>query len=302
MSDQDAKSRALVLGGGGPVGVAWELGLAAGLLESGVDLSQAAFVVGTSAGSISGAILKSGEDLDQLVSTVGEMFDRSAGTSGVDQLPTDGLSMVMEMIMGPADDEEVSEEELRARIGQGALEAETITEQQFVNSLGEVFSERHWPEGFACTAVDAHTGAFQIWDESSDVPLDRAIASSCSVPYIYPPITINGRRYVDGGMRSPLNADLAAGHDAVVVVSCMMMDLPPFFDDPRIKRFFDAQRASLDHLESTSGSVELIAPDEEFLNVSGFGMSLMDFSKVREAAEAGIRLGKQEAPRIADSW
>jgi len=47
--------RALVLGGGGPVGVAWESGLLAGLAEHGADVSDADLFVGTSAGSIVGS-------------------------------------------------------------------------------------------------------------------------------------------------------------------------------------------------------------------------------------------------------
>jgi NTE family protein len=50
-------TRALVLGGGGPVGVAWEAGLAAGLAEQGVRLADADLFVGTSAGSVVGAQL-----------------------------------------------------------------------------------------------------------------------------------------------------------------------------------------------------------------------------------------------------
>ncbi len=294
--------RALVLGGGGPVGVAWELGIAAGLLASGVDLAQADLVVGTSAGSITGALLKGGDDVHDLAATVGDLFDRNASGSGADQVPAEGLAKVMETMMGSAASEDLSEDELRAQIGAGALAATTISEDAFVDSIGAIFRGREWPLGFACTAVDAVSGAFQIWDRTSEVQLERAIASSCSVPYIYPPITIGDRRYIDGGMRSPLNADLAAGHDKVIVVSCMVMALPPMFDDPRIAGYFEAQQRSLDDLAAGGAAVEVIAPDDEFLNLSGYGMALMDFSKVRDAAEAGIRLGKREADRLRVHW
>ena len=53
-------TRALVLGGGGPVGIAWEIGLAAGLEQEGVRLADADFIVGTSAGSVVGATLAFG--------------------------------------------------------------------------------------------------------------------------------------------------------------------------------------------------------------------------------------------------
>src|SRR5215203_317444 len=66
MADSAAGSTALLLGGGGVTGVAWEIGLLAGLAEAGLDLSGADLVVGTSAGSVVGAQLTSGAELEAL--------------------------------------------------------------------------------------------------------------------------------------------------------------------------------------------------------------------------------------------
>src|SRR3954464_14941252 len=66
MSDQ---RRALVLGGGGITGVAWEIGVLAGLADAGVDLTGADLVVGTSAGSVVGAQVTTGGNL-------GDLFER----------------------------------------------------------------------------------------------------------------------------------------------------------------------------------------------------------------------------------
>lgn len=54
--------RALVLGGSGNVGVAWEIAVLAGLFEGGVDVRSADLVIGTSAGSVVGAIMAHGRD------------------------------------------------------------------------------------------------------------------------------------------------------------------------------------------------------------------------------------------------
>ena len=62
-------TRALVLGGGGPVGVAWEVGLIAGLEQEGVRLADADLFVGTSAGSIVGAMLALGRPTAELLAT-----------------------------------------------------------------------------------------------------------------------------------------------------------------------------------------------------------------------------------------
>ena len=63
-------TKALVLGGGGPVGIAWETGLLAGLAEGGIDLSHADYILGTSAGAFVGAQLAMGRSPAKLVATI----------------------------------------------------------------------------------------------------------------------------------------------------------------------------------------------------------------------------------------
>lgn len=300
-------SRAVVLGGGGPVGVGWEIGLAAGLAKEGVRLADADLVIGTSAGSLTGAMLMSGEDAAALVGEVEGMFRAGVGDSGVDQVDMAGLAGLMEAMLGPEAAEATAaeiptEQERLAEVGAIALEAKTIDEEAFVDTIGSTLAGRPWPAGFACTAVDTATGEFRLWDAAAGAPLERAVASSCAVPGMYPPITIDGKRYMDGGVRTMHNADLAEGHDSVVVVSVMMTKLPPGISDPRLEHFFGRQQATIDHLTATGSAVEVIEPDVEFLTISGMGMALMDFSLVAAAAAAGVRLGEQSAARIAAIW
>lgn len=300
-----AASRAVVLGGGGPVGVGWELGLAAGLAKEGIQLAEADLVVGTSAGSLAGALLTSGEDPIALVAEAEAMFEAGVGDSGVDQVDMAGLAGLMEAMLGPetpGDAPEPTEQERLAEVGAIALAADTIAEDVFVGSMGTVLSGKPWPAHFACTAVDAATGEFQVWNEAAGAPLDRAVASSCAVPGMYPPITIGGKRYMDGGVRTMHNADLAEGHEAVLVVSVMMTQLPPGIEDARLSAFFARQNAGIEHLRASGSKVEVIEPDVEFLTLSGMGMALMDFTMVKAAADAGVRLGQQSAERLAAIW
>ena len=116
-----------------------------------------------------------------------------------------------------------------------------------------------------------------MWDvpKKAGAPLDRAVASSCAVPGIFAPITINGRRYVDGGMIfCGTNADLAKGHDLVLIVSLMGASRLGATTDPRMERY----RRRMDHelmvLTDAGGSVELLAPDDEAAEV--LGVNLMD--------------------------
>lgn len=296
--------RAVVLGGGGPVGVAWEMGIAAGLASAGINLADADLVVGTSAGSITGAMLTGGDDPAQVAGEVEQMFTTGLGSTGADQVSADALAEFMDLTFGWAQVDDTDEARLAylQKIGAFTNDATTIDEAAFVGALGTVLGGRPWPAHFACTAVDTDTGEFQTWDASSNVPLERAVASSCSVPGVYPPIPINGHRYMDGGAKSALNADLAAGYDTAILVSCTVMELPPGIDDPRIGSFLAFQRAEVDRLRASGTHVEVIVPDLEFLMISNFGMSLMDFTVVTAAAEAGTKLGTAEAERIAAVW
>ena len=56
-------------------------------------------------------------------------------------------------------------------------------------------------------------------DRESGISLVDAVAASCAVPGIWPPVTIAGRRYMDGGVRSAANADVARGHDRIVILN-----------------------------------------------------------------------------------
>ncbi len=282
-------SRALVLGGGGPVGIAWQAGLAVGLAGAGIDLDSADYVVGTSAGSNVGARLTRGDDLSAIVDVaalrrVNEHTDEGSGESAMAGRLEALLTARMEA--AALEDEEAA----LAHIGSFSLSAEVGPEERFL-ALFDNFADTPWPERFACTAIDAISGEFVVWDGAAGVPLQAAVASSCSVPGIFPPITIEGRRYYDGGLRTPTNADLAAGHDAVVVVSCMSRDLPG-----------STLVAEVEALRSGGAAVELVEPDTRFLELSGHGMYLMDPGRAPDAYEAGRELGARDAERLGQIW
>ncbi|HEV2533116.1 patatin-like phospholipase family protein [Phenylobacterium sp.] len=295
-------SRALVLGGGGPVGIAWECGLIAGLAKQGVDLGQADFILGTSAGSFVGARLAMGDEpaglAEPILAEAGRAPPPAPGPQG-ERRPPD-LSKLMEM-MGEAQAGLGNPAEARARIGAFALEAQTIGEEAFIASFGRTLAgldEAYWPpREFACTAVDAETGGFQLWTRGSGVGLARAVASSCSVPGIYPPVTLKGRRYIDGGMRSSTNADLATGHARVVVVAIRVAGGLGGAAAERIRARLDEEIATL---RDGGAEVALVTPDEA--SQQAFGPNLMDFRRRPDAAAAGLAQGAALAAELAARW
>jgi NTE family protein len=289
-------TRALVLGGGGPVGIGWESGLIAGLADKGVRLAEADLVVGTSAGSVVGAALRLGIDARSALTTVAGDDPSLVTAPPVDPA---ALGRFMEALARAATSGQAPES-ARADIGRMALEADTIDEDVFVGLFAPL-SGAAWPAGFTATAVDATSGELMTWTAESGAPLERAIASSCAVPGIFPPVTVNGRHYVDGGVRTALNADLAAGHDVVVAVSCFALSLPPGMDNPLFSALASQVEAELDAVRAR-GSLGLIVPSAEYLEISGWGLQSMDFGRVEAAYDAGVRQGAEEAARIGPIW
>jgi NTE family protein len=292
-------TRALVLGGGGPVGIAWESGLIAGLAQGAVNLGAADLTMGTSAGSFVGARLALGADPATLADPI--IADQIAGESqrSSERAAPADLTKLMQL-MGEAHSGTRNPAEVRAEIGAWALAAETPSEAAFIESFGRSFSTLpvdSWPErGFACAAVDAETGGFQLWTKESGVGVVRAVASSCSVPGIYPPVTLKGRRYIDGGMRSATNADMAVGHELVVVVA-LRLGAGGGVIGERIAAQFDEE---IETLKGGGATVLTITPDEA--SVEAFGLNLMDFRKRPGAAKAGLAQGLAYAKDVAAYW
>lgn len=289
-------TRALVLGGGGPVGIAWESGLLAGFAQGGVDLGAADFIMGTSAGSFVGAKLALGADARALAEPILREAERAREPAGGGRPPAD-LSQLM-LLMGEAQAGTRNPTAVRAEIGALALAAETDSEEAFIASFGKSFANLPrfaWPErDFACTAVDAEDGSFRLWTRAAGVGVTRAVASSCSVPGVYPPITIEGRRYIDGGMRSGTNADMAAGYDVVVVVA-LRLGSGPFAE--RVAAQLDAE---VETLKDGGATVVVVSPDAG--SVEAFGPNLMDFRRRPDAARAGLAQGLADAAELKGLW
>lgn len=290
---------ALVLGGGGPVGIAWESGLLAGLAEAGLDLSDAAFIVGTSAGSVVGAQLAMG----RAPAALAEPFlssDPAQQPSSPSQLlgsaPPDlspFFQRMMQAMLGA-----IPAEQARADLGAWALQTKTITEHAFVGSFVQAirdYPEGAWPDRFACTAVDAADGSFMLWNRESKVSLARAVASSCAVPGIFPPVTINGRRYMDGGMRSVNNADMAEGYGVVFVIAPAGAMAVPGMEALRRR-----MEEELETVRARGSRLELVGPDAA--SMAAFGVNLMDYTRRPAAAKAGYEQGKAAAANLQLLW
>jgi NTE family protein len=208
-------------------GIAWELGVLQALQEAGVDLTAADLVVGTSAGSVVAVQATSGggggggggapPPTPPPPPPRGEQL-RPPGISRevkADFDPQAAAAAATRLVQGARD-----EREIRARIGAMALTAHTVSEAERMQTIQARLPVDAWPgRRLLITAVDAQTGDLVVWDGTSGIVLASAVAASCAVPGVWPPATVAGRRYIDGSVRSATNADLALGHDEVVVLA-----------------------------------------------------------------------------------
>jgi NTE family protein len=266
--------RSLVLGGGGITGIAWELGMIAGLAEQGIDLSSADVVVGTSAGSAVGAQLLSGVPITDLFA---EQVADATGETGWTMRPG-ALARFLLAAAWPGDGRAAG-----AYLGRAALAARTIPEAEFRAIFSAMLHGRGWPDRkLLITAVDAETGERKVFDRDCGAELVDAVAASCAVPMVLPPMTVGGRRYIDGGARSVTNADLATGCDRVVVLAPVTFGLRP---SQRIGR-------QLRGLGPDVHSV-VVSPDSDARSAIGSN----PLSPARRAASA--RAGRDQAERVA---
>lgn len=270
--------RALVLGGGGITGIAWEVGMLAGLTEAGIELNDADVVVGTSAGSVVGARLRCGAPIEELYE--GQLVDPSG-----EQATPFGMSVFVRYFLAAATPG--SDQRARARIGRRAAR---ITGEDRRKVFERLLHGVDWPpERFLVTAVEAETGETKVFDRDSGVPLVDAVAASCAVPLVWPPVTIDGRHYVDGGLRSPTNTDLVADHERVVVLA------------PVTQAFRRSQRVAT-QVAALGPEVRAIAVSPDLAAKRAIGRNVLDPANRAAAARAGRQQAHAAAPSIAVIW
>ncbi|MEU0270005.1 patatin-like phospholipase family protein [Nocardioides sp. NPDC006303] len=293
-SDSRAQ-RALVLGGGGSAGNAWLIGMIAGLGDGGLDVTEADLVIGTSAGATAAAQIAGASPTDLLVAILDAPTPQR-----IEPVRPDGrtaswmnhLERTNAIIAASAD-----LADMRRRSGADAIdlavEAGDSALVRWRETVAARLPSREWPRHpVHLTAVDAITGDPVLFDRDSGIDLVDAVAASCAGGPAY---RIGDRWYIDGGYRrSSENADLAGGHERVLVLS-------PLGGRTRHPRSWRTELAvQVDELRVSGSGVETILPDADSL--AAFGDNMMSLATRAPAARAGYAQGRHVAGQLAGFW
>jgi NTE family protein len=287
---------ALVLGAGGSAGQAWQIGVIAGLADAGLDLTDTAdLVIGTSSGSTTAAWVRSGIAPADLLASVLSPPARPAAPAG-ERPPSIPMATVFERMraIGAAAG---SAAELQRAMGAYALQSDTVLAPGAAQRRAMVAARlpRHeWPDRpMIVTTLDAHTGELVTFDRDSGADLVDVLTAAVALPGGAPTVEIGGRRFINGGVRSADNADLAAGYATVLVLTPFSERRGPLPDGQfeGLRRFPGSDLASqVEDLRRQGSRVEVITPDDD--SRAAMGVNQMDPATRAPSARAGYAQGR----------
>jgi NTE family protein len=274
----------VALGGGGPVGVAWELGVLAGLAESGIEANEARTIVGTSAGALVGAQVRRGRAAAELAAAQREI---PPPPWTPDPALLGRLMELMATEPSPAVVREI------AGLALSAPRAMEVAEEGFVSGIRALLGGGEWPEAdLRVTAVDCDSGQTRVWTAGDGVDLGRAVTTSIAVPTLLGPVAVDGRRYMDGGVTSTSHLDLLAEAPVERAV---------FIGPIAGASAFAVQNGVLERerklLVSRRIPVSLITPGPAFLTIAG---NLLNPANQGPAYEVGIADGREAASGLME--
>ena len=319
----------LVLGAGGVLGGAWLTGALEALArETEWDPGSADYIVGTSAGSMIGALVASGVPPWFMVAhSRGEVFDgltgpdgrpaadadRSAGAvfrihRGLPGIGPGSLRMAFTALRSPL--RHTPLQMLAGWVPAGVISTDSLQEIVRRAVPGDwVEHPNYW-----AVACDYGTGR-RVPFGRIDAPraeIADAVAASCAIPGFYRPVRIGGRRYVDGGVCSISNLDLVAGRglDLVICLNPLtssdrddgLLDLLPLFTNASGRRRLAHEERKVRRFGSEVLVIEPTAEDRAVM-----GRNWMSAERRQQVIETAQRDGRGAAegarraiaPRVA---
>jgi NTE family protein len=227
----------LVLGAGGPVGHAFHTGVLAALADAGWDARDAAVIVGTSIGAVTGALVRAGvAPADLYARATGrpmsaEGLARSPGTDAwalmACELQRDRTGfgrpaaprLFAHLLRRPS--------HTRAGLLLAAMTPSgTLSTTPIARAVGGMLGGAwpHRPLWVCAVGLDDGERVILGQDDGPTADVGTAVAASIAVPAAFQPVVVEGRRLVDGGLHSPANADVIA--DAIGAIDTVVVSAP----------------------------------------------------------------------------
>lgn len=280
-------NRALVLAGGGLAGIAWETGVLLGICDESPQAAQkllaADVLLGTSAGSTVAAQVSSGASLKELFS---RQLSEEHGAHEIH--PGVSIDAITDLFLNAMLTPGATKAQKLMKIGAVAAQTDTVPESVRRTVIEHRLPSHQWPQrALRVTAIDIATGELVVFDEASGIGLVDAVAASCAVPGVWPPVTIGGRRFMDGGVGSTVNMSAVSDCGAAVVLVPSGADSPSPWGVGVIAE-----------VEDFPGSTLAVFADDESL--AAFGANPLDPACRAPAARAGRAQGRREAGRVAE--
>lgn len=264
--------KALVLGGGGITGIAWESGVLAGLIDSGILVNHADKILGSSAGSYVGSILANGQNMK----TYYEQLANNRDNADNAQLDPSLFELWREAFVEGKTDEQVIGKYLGDIINKSPS---TVSLKERERSVRKRIGNVDWTPQLEITAINAKTGTLESFNETSGISLMEAVMASGAVPGIWPHVDMLGASWIDGGMISSTNARLMANYKDIIILAPLDQKqglVPSVYEDVETLK--------------TNSNVTLITPDQDSRNI--IGTNIYSSQHIKEIGDAGYQQGK----------
>jgi NTE family protein len=282
-NSSDLAARAVILGGGGITGIAWEIGVICGLRDRDVDLSTADALIGTSAGAFAATEIASGVDLE---TRYREQFEEATHEIAATMSAETQAAYGEAIKAGYPDRQKIAK-----LFGQLAMRSQTVSTEARASVVCARLPITEWPSApLGFTAIDAETGELHVLNKASGLTLVEAASASGAVPGLWPAVHAGGRWWIDGGMVSVANVELGAAYKRVVVIAPVVAGLPglPTVDD------------HVATLKQDGVRVALISPNDQ--TREAIGANPFDPTRRGAAAEAGRAQGRDGADDVRAVW
>lgn len=281
--------RAVVLGGGGHFGIAWELGYLRGLEEAGLPIREADIFVGTSAGSQASVIVSSDKDWDLIWK---EQIEKEI--SEITPISDEKMGELFKTFENIAKNSHSAKEWIAAEAEISKKTQPFISKEERLAMLKERYGsgQARWNSKLRIVATSIEDIERQVFDENSNVDILVALQASGALQGVWPSVEINGKHFFDGGSFSMENPDVIADADKMLVLSTgLPVDVPYKLED------------LLAQLEKKGTETSLVLPSEKTMNIlKDFNYNTVE-AKIRPfVAQAGREQGQAEAAFLKERW